>query len=110
MHRHRNCRVHSYHARRRLGTTPPQSAGDALSSVIARPHAHMRRIAPVFAVSRGGWKMYFPKIAESERVARLEPRKGKIRVVIDTDGVNEIDDPSRPPPRESRDILSAYLR
>ncbi len=54
--------------------------------------------------------MYFPKIAESERVARLEPRKGKIRVVIDTDGVNEIDDPSRPPPRESRDILSAYLR
>jgi inosine-uridine nucleoside N-ribohydrolase len=36
--------------------------------------------------------MDFPKIAESDRIARLEPRKGKIRVVIDTDTFNEIDD------------------
>jgi inosine-uridine nucleoside N-ribohydrolase len=36
--------------------------------------------------------MDFPKIAESDRIARLAPRPGKIRVVIDTDTFNEIDD------------------
>jgi inosine-uridine nucleoside N-ribohydrolase len=34
----------------------------------------------------------FPKIAESDRIARLEPRAGKTRIVIDTDTFNEIDD------------------
>jgi inosine-uridine nucleoside N-ribohydrolase len=36
--------------------------------------------------------MDFPKIAESDRIARLEPRSRKVRVVIDTDTFNEIDD------------------
>jgi inosine-uridine nucleoside N-ribohydrolase len=36
--------------------------------------------------------MDFPNIAESDRIARLAPRPGKIRVVIDTDTFNEIDD------------------
>lgn len=34
----------------------------------------------------------FPVIDESVRVARLAPRSGKVRVVIDTDTFNEIDD------------------
>jgi inosine-uridine nucleoside N-ribohydrolase len=36
--------------------------------------------------------MIFPNISESDRIARLEPRQGKTRVVIDTDTFNEIDD------------------
>ncbi len=36
--------------------------------------------------------MPVPKIAEYDRVARLAPPTGKIRVVIDTDTYNEIDD------------------
>jgi inosine-uridine nucleoside N-ribohydrolase len=36
--------------------------------------------------------MDFPRIAESDRIARLAARPGKIRVVIDTDTFNEIDD------------------
>ena len=36
--------------------------------------------------------MEYPNIVESTRIARLEPPKGKIRVVIDTDTFNEIDD------------------
>ena len=36
--------------------------------------------------------MYFPKISDSIRLARLQPPQEKIRVVIDTDTYNEIDD------------------
>jgi len=36
--------------------------------------------------------MEYPYIGESSRIARLEPPGGKIRVVIDTDTFNEIDD------------------
>jgi len=34
----------------------------------------------------------FPKIKESDRINRLEPPKGKVRAVLDTDTYNEIDD------------------
>jgi inosine-uridine nucleoside N-ribohydrolase len=34
----------------------------------------------------------FPKIAESARIARLEPRPGRLRMVLDTDTYNEVDD------------------
>jgi inosine-uridine nucleoside N-ribohydrolase len=34
----------------------------------------------------------FPTITEAERVARLEPPKGLIRMVLDTDTYNEVDD------------------
>jgi purine nucleosidase len=34
----------------------------------------------------------FPKIEESVRLKRLEPPKGKVRIVLDTDTYNEIDD------------------
>jgi len=36
--------------------------------------------------------MTFPKIAESIRLGRLEPPAGRVRVVLDTDAFNEIDD------------------
>jgi inosine-uridine nucleoside N-ribohydrolase len=34
----------------------------------------------------------FPTIPETVRLARLEPPKGKVRIVIDTDTFNEVDD------------------
>ena len=34
----------------------------------------------------------FPKIKESSRINQLEPKKGKLRMVLDTDTYNEIDD------------------
>ena len=34
----------------------------------------------------------FPKLDESFRIKRLEPTKGKVRMVLDTDTYNEIDD------------------
>ena len=34
----------------------------------------------------------FPTIAESTRIARLEPRPGRLRMVLDTDTYNEVDD------------------
>ena len=34
----------------------------------------------------------FPKLDESFRLKRLEPPKGKVRMVLDTDTYNEIDD------------------
>jgi purine nucleosidase len=34
----------------------------------------------------------FPKIPESERVSRLTPPEGRVRMVLDTDTYNEIDD------------------
>jgi len=34
----------------------------------------------------------FPKIRESDRINRLDPPKGKVRAVLDTDTYNEIDD------------------
>lgn len=34
----------------------------------------------------------FPKIGEADRINRLEPPKGKVRAVLDTDTYNEIDD------------------
>ena len=34
----------------------------------------------------------FPKIEEADRITRLEPPKGKVRAVLDTDTYNEIDD------------------
>jgi purine nucleosidase len=34
----------------------------------------------------------FPEISESERIARLTPPEGKVRMVLDTDTYNEIDD------------------
>ena len=34
----------------------------------------------------------FPKMEESVRIKRLEPPKGKVRMVLDTDTYNEIDD------------------
>ncbi|MDX1285984.1 MAG: hypothetical protein R3182_13275, partial [Draconibacterium sp.] len=34
----------------------------------------------------------FPKIEESERIKKLEPPNGKIRMVLDTDTYNEVDD------------------
>lgn len=34
----------------------------------------------------------FPKMGESFRLSRLEPPKGKVRMVLDTDTYNEIDD------------------
>ena len=36
--------------------------------------------------------MIFPKLGEQLRTARLEPPSGKVRVVLDTDTYNEIDD------------------
>jgi len=36
--------------------------------------------------------MKFPKIPDSMRLERLQPPKGKVRIVIDTDTFNEIDD------------------
>jgi inosine-uridine nucleoside N-ribohydrolase len=34
----------------------------------------------------------FPKIRESDRINRLDPPRGKVRAIIDTDTYNEIDD------------------
>ena len=34
----------------------------------------------------------FPKIDESIRIKKLEPPKGKVRMVLDTDTYNEMDD------------------
>jgi hypothetical protein len=34
----------------------------------------------------------FPTINETDRISLLEPNKGKIRMVLDTDTYNEIDD------------------
>lgn len=34
----------------------------------------------------------FPKIGEADRINKLEPPKGKVRAVLDTDTYNEIDD------------------
>ena len=34
----------------------------------------------------------FPKIREADRINRLEPPKGKVRAILDTDTYNEIDD------------------
>ena len=34
----------------------------------------------------------FPKIGEADRINRLEPPKGKVRAILDTDTYNEIDD------------------
>jgi hypothetical protein len=36
--------------------------------------------------------MKFPIITEATRLARLEPRPGRLRMVLDTDTYNEIDD------------------
>ena len=36
--------------------------------------------------------MNFPKISDSTRLERLQPPGGKIRMVIDTDTYNEVDD------------------
>ncbi len=36
--------------------------------------------------------MNFPKISDSTRLERLQPPKGKVRMVLDTDTYNEIDD------------------
>ena len=36
--------------------------------------------------------MNFPKIPDSVRLERLQPPDGKVRMVIDTDTYNEIDD------------------
>ena len=36
--------------------------------------------------------MNFPKITNSTRLEKLQPQDGKIRMVIDTDTYNEIDD------------------
>lgn len=36
--------------------------------------------------------MHFPKLSPSTRIERLQPPEGKVRVVIDTDTYNEIDD------------------
>jgi len=43
----------------------------------------------IFPFSNG---QNFPKMEESTRIKRLEPPKGKIRLVLDTDTYNEIDD------------------
>ncbi|HPG69033.1 MAG TPA: nucleoside hydrolase [Candidatus Hydrogenedentes bacterium] len=40
----------------------------------------------------GAKHMEFPKISEEARLARLEPPRGKVRMVLDTDTYNEIDD------------------
>jgi inosine-uridine nucleoside N-ribohydrolase len=42
-----------------------------------------------------GWKTAgqdFPEIPESDRIARLAPPEGRVRMVLDTDTYNEIDD------------------
>lgn len=36
--------------------------------------------------------MQFPAIPESHRLRRLEPPAGKVRMVLDTDTCNEVDD------------------
>lgn len=36
--------------------------------------------------------MEFPKLTEAQRIERLNPKPGKIRMVLDTDTFNEIDD------------------
>ncbi len=36
--------------------------------------------------------MTFPQLSEAFRISRLQPRSGKIRMVLDTDTYNEIDD------------------
>src|SRR5690606_10077935 len=36
--------------------------------------------------------MEFPRLAEDFRLARLKPPAGKVRMVLDTDTFNEIDD------------------
>jgi inosine-uridine nucleoside N-ribohydrolase len=45
----------------------------------------------LFAVS-GVFGQTFPEISEKDRVARLSPPEGKVRMVLDTDTYNEIDD------------------
>ena len=40
----------------------------------------------------GTKRMGFPQITDSERCLRLQPRQGRVRVVIDTDTFNEVDD------------------
>jgi hypothetical protein len=37
-------------------------------------------------------RMLFSKLSESQRLALLEPPQAKIRLVLDTDTYNEIDD------------------
>jgi purine nucleosidase len=36
--------------------------------------------------------MYFPTISDETRHHRLEPPAGRVRMVLDTDSYNEIDD------------------
>ena len=36
--------------------------------------------------------MNFPQISEGDRISRLQPPTGSIRMVLDTDTYNEIDD------------------
>ena len=36
--------------------------------------------------------MAFPKLSEAERMARMRPPEGVIRMVLDTDTYNEVDD------------------
>lgn len=44
------------------------------------------------AAAGGSAKMRFPALSEETRLARLTPPKGKVRMVLDTDTFNEIDD------------------
>jgi hypothetical protein len=39
-----------------------------------------------------GWQMNFPKIEDTDRLQRLKPPTGSIRMVLDTDTYNEVDD------------------
>ncbi|MDR2146462.1 MAG: nucleoside hydrolase [Tannerella sp.] len=38
------------------------------------------------------WSQEFPKIDEAVRINQLKPREGKVRMVLDTDTYNEVDD------------------
>ncbi|MCK5465575.1 MAG: hypothetical protein KAI95_21250, partial [Bacteroidales bacterium] len=49
-------------------------------------------IVPVLFAGLKATAQDFPKISETDRIARLVPPQGKVRMVLDTDTYNEIDD------------------
>jgi purine nucleosidase len=49
-------------------------------------------VSMIFFLTDISYSQSFPKIEESVRLKRLEPPKGKVRIVLDTDTYNEIDD------------------
>jgi len=82
----------SPHSRRHFlglaGTSALAGGGAAVTaSRLARGDQQQQTVSATASANNG-----FPALTESERLKRLAPVKGKVRMVLDTDAYNEVDD------------------